>query len=209
MAGRRAARLLEIAEEECECAEADGITGFPLLWERDKATILADLAGVLAADDARRARYGVVPWRTELPFGTGGTEPVRLGLGDGRVLLLRGMADRVDRAPSGGRIVVIDYKTGSIRPYRHLGATDPTHRGRRLQLPVYALAARAAVGDHDGSGARGVLVPEPPEQLRRHRLRGQRRHPGRDPPRAARHRGRHLGRAVPGPSGQGRGGLFL
>jgi RecB family exonuclease len=141
------ARLLEIAEEECACAEADGITGFPLLWERDKATILADLAGVPTAEDARRARHGVVPWRTELPFGTGGTDPVRLGLGDGRALMLRGMADRVDRSPSGGRIVVIDYKAGSIMPYRHLDATDPTHTGRRLQLPVYALAARAAVGD--------------------------------------------------------------
>jgi ATP-dependent helicase/nuclease subunit B len=42
--------------------------------------------------------------------------------------------------------VVVDYKTGGHRAYQGLSAENPTANGSRLQLPVYAKAARAALG---------------------------------------------------------------
>src|SRR5262249_10335207 len=43
-----------------------------------------------------------------------------------------------------GGLHVLDYKTGA---YRAPARDDPTDRGRRLQLPVYARAARRVYGD--------------------------------------------------------------
>jgi ATP-dependent helicase/nuclease subunit B len=141
------ARLVEIAEAACAEAEASGITGFGLLWGQDRDEILADLAEFLVQDSIRRAGQGLVPIGTELPFGLDGRPPVEVELGDGRTLRLRGKADRVDR--NDDRLVVTDYKTGRSTSYPELAGTDPTHGGRHLQLPVYALAARAAYGVPD------------------------------------------------------------
>jgi RecB family exonuclease len=52
------------------------------------------------------------------------------------------MIDRVDRDDD-GQLFVTDYKTGRGIGYQGLG-DDPVDRGRHLQLPIYALAARAA-----------------------------------------------------------------
>jgi len=60
----------------------------------------------------------------------------------GRRLQFRGRADRVDRTEHGG-VVVIDYKTGSSRPFAPLDHGDPVQRGTKLQLPLYGLAAQA------------------------------------------------------------------
>ena len=61
-------------------------------------------------------------------------------------IALRGKIDRVDRAPDGSRLVVIDYKSGSSYSFRKLGE-DPVKRGELLQLPLYAVAARSAYGE--------------------------------------------------------------
>ena len=66
-------------------------------------------------------------------------------LDDGRVVRVRGKADRVDRRANGD-LVVIDYKTGSERTYKSLSHEAPVTAGTHLQLPVYAHAARAAFG---------------------------------------------------------------
>jgi len=39
---------------------------------------------------------------------------------------------------------VLDYKTGSNQKYKKLSETNPIAHGQFLQLPLYALAARAA-----------------------------------------------------------------
>ncbi len=67
--------------------------------------------------------------------------PVELDWSDGRRLLVRGKADRIDRTAD-GRLVVIDYKSGRFDRYVKLNARDPVLGGTRLQLPVYAYAAR-------------------------------------------------------------------
>ena len=53
---------------------------------------------------------------------------------------LRGFIDRVDRAPD-GRVRVIDYKTAGPWAYTKKAVTE----GKKLQLPLYALAARDAL----------------------------------------------------------------
>jgi RecB family exonuclease len=68
-----------------------------------------------------------------------------LTLADGRRLGLRGTVDRLDLAADGSAAVV-DYKTGRARSSQEL-ADDPLAAGTKLQLAVYALAARAALGD--------------------------------------------------------------
>jgi ATP-dependent helicase/nuclease subunit B len=136
-------RLAAIAEEECERWEQAGMTGAPLLWRLDRARILRDIEAFADVDHAYRTAWDVLPVATELAIG--GAAPVSVDLGDGRIVRLRGRIDRVDRSPDGMRTVVIDYKTGSAWPYRGLDE-DPVQRGRLLQLPVYALGARAQYG---------------------------------------------------------------
>ena len=142
------ARLMEIAHEECQEVVDRGITGAPLLWQIDRRRILGDLETFLDHDQAYRAANEVIPVMTELRFG--GDTPVTLDLGDGRVLKLRGFIDRLDRSRDGKTLVVIDYKSGSTYSYRNLDK-DPVGSGRFLQLPAYALGARAAYGDEDST----------------------------------------------------------
>jgi RecB family exonuclease len=141
-------RLRGIGEELCDQAEASGLTGRPLFWQRDRLKILADLDRFLIADDHHRASRGATPIAAELPFGRRGEAPLDYPLPDGRTVPLRGMADRVDLGAD-GTIHVLDYKTGKTDPYRGLSTEDPHQGGRRLQLAVYGLAARQSLGEPD------------------------------------------------------------
>ena len=80
-----------------------------------------------------------------MTFGMDGEEPVSVPIGDGRAVRFRGSADRIDRAAD-GTLLVIDLKTGSTRRYKGLDA-DPVLGGTKLQLPVYAYAARQRYGE--------------------------------------------------------------
>jgi hypothetical protein len=57
----------------------------------------------------------------------------------------RGLADRIDRAED-GTLLVLDYKTGKKHELAGRLAADPVDHGTRLQLPIYALAARRGFG---------------------------------------------------------------
>jgi RecB family exonuclease len=74
----------------------------------------------------------------EQAFGIQDTPPLEIDL-DGEKVLLRGLIDRIDQNADGS-LRVVDYKTGST----HLTKEDLIH-GRRLQLPLYALAAKEAL----------------------------------------------------------------
>jgi ATP-dependent helicase/nuclease subunit B len=141
------ADLLRIATEVAAEYEARGVTGHRLLWQQERQRILADLALLLDDDQRLRAETGRRQVRSELTFGMRGVDPLQVRLPDGRTIRFRGSADRVDRA--GNTIVVVDYKTGSTRKFKQLDETDPTAGGTKLQLPVYAYAARAALGAAD------------------------------------------------------------
>ena len=107
---------------------------------------------MLVADDAYRAARGAVPRDVEHAFGRDDQPPLAVDLPGGHVKLA-GSIDRVDET-SDGELVVIDYKTGKSAKYETFprcdgaadAGTDLTKRGTKLQLPLYALAARQAYG---------------------------------------------------------------
>ena len=68
----------------------------------------------------------------------------------------RGRPPGADGSPAD----VIDYKTGSVRPFR-ADRDDPVGRGRHLQLPVYAMAAKAAFDGADVHARYRFIGDEP------------------------------------------------
>ena len=81
---------------------------------------------------------------SELPFGMRGHAPVRIELENGSIAM-RGSADRVDETRD-GTLIVTDFKTGSAKSFTDI-SDDPVVAGKKLQLPLYAHAARAAFGN--------------------------------------------------------------
>jgi RecB family exonuclease len=156
-------RMAEIVDRHCEDAERRGITGRPILWKLARRRIVATASRFLHADENVRAALGVLPAPDGLErgFGTDGAPPVEVDVGREQPVRFRGRIDRVDRSPDGRRTVVYDYKTGGRRRYAALG-DDPVHGGRLLQLPVYALAARAQEGT-DEARAAYWFTADPPD----------------------------------------------
>jgi len=136
-------RLRQIAEELGSAYERRGVTGHPRLWQAELRRILSDLGSMLDDDSAWRARRDAEVLTSEMAFGMNGQDPVRLQVATGTVAL-RGSADKVDRTWD-GILLVTDLKTGSAGPYKVL-ESDPVARGTKLQLPVYAYAARQRFG---------------------------------------------------------------
>lgn len=151
-------RLREITLSECEHYERRGLTGKKLFWERDKRRILSDLDKFLTIDNSNREVWQSFPLKAELGFGlvdrrnpnAPHDSAIDLVLSDGRRLRFRGSIDRLDRGTDGS-LRVLDYKTGKAKYYKGLDETNPVENGRRLQLPIYALAARAHVNNPDAS----------------------------------------------------------
>jgi RecB family exonuclease len=141
------ASLTAIAREVAAEFEARGVTGHRLLWQQERRRILNMLQLLLDDDEKLRAVTGRRQVRSELVFGMDGADPVEVPLPNGTTIRFRGAADRVDLA--GDEIVVVDYKSGSPRKFTDIGEDSPTANGTKLQLPVYAHAARAALGSQD------------------------------------------------------------
>ncbi|MFA9430804.1 PD-(D/E)XK nuclease family protein [Egicoccus sp. AB-alg2] len=138
-------RLAAAARRRCQAYEDGGLTGHPRLWARERERLLAELAAFPARDDERRAELGATAVGAEHAFGIGTQASLEVDLGDGRTVRLRGKIDRLDRDVRGG-LVVTDYKHGSPRSFSTLSEQAPDADGRKLQLPTYGLAARAAYG---------------------------------------------------------------
>ena len=136
-------RMRDIAEEIMSSYERRGLTGHPRLWEREREALRADLEWILDEDDRVRAARDARVVASELAFGLRGAPPVRVEI-DGGALTMRGSADRVDEARD-GTLIVTDFKTGSSGSFKKI-ANDPIVAGTKLQLPLYAHAARAAYG---------------------------------------------------------------
>jgi ATP-dependent helicase/nuclease subunit B len=142
--------MAAIAAEACDDYEARGLTGRPVFWRRDRAQVLALAERFLREDERYRRTSRTRPLAAELTFGREGSpyEAVALPLPDGRVLQFAGAIDRLDLAED-GTLVVSDYKTGRSTSYRGLTGDDPHKHGTRLQLAIYAQAARAVHGVPD------------------------------------------------------------
>ena len=133
-------RLHLIAQTHFDHAEQAGRTGRELFWRRDRARIIAELDRFIDMDSERLAG-GRRPVAVERDF-----HGVAVTLASGHVLYLRGSVDRIDQRGDGS-LEVLDYKTGSDDGYRKLSEEAPHDKGKRLQLYVYGLAARAAFPD--------------------------------------------------------------
>ncbi|MCJ7436112.1 MAG: PD-(D/E)XK nuclease family protein, partial [Anaerolineales bacterium] len=106
------------------------------LWTQQQAELTRTLEKTIEALNEKS--QGFTPRTLEARFGMGQPSLVlKTEIGDIR---LHGYIDRLDSAPDGS-LRVIDYKSGGA-------AITAIHlkEGRRLQLPIYALAARDALG---------------------------------------------------------------
>ena len=140
-------RLRQLTDAACDAAERRGIVGKPLLWHAERQRIHRSLQIFLDREaDWREQGYRFD--RAEFSFGnTDGRGPLVVELPDGRRVAFRGRIDRIDLGPNGS-IAVYDYKTGKGEKYRPIKEPGTrTDHGERLQLPVYALAARRELGD--------------------------------------------------------------
>jgi ATP-dependent helicase/nuclease subunit B len=145
-------RLHQIADEQFQRLEAEGLTGHPLVWSTAHAGIMADLDTFLERDAAERTSGDWRPRYVEQRFGYEQTDPhswapLMIGLATGSPIQLRGQIDRVDLAPSVGtatRARVIDYKTGRAAPSKKDLDEDAVRAGTSLQLALYARALQAA-----------------------------------------------------------------
>jgi ATP-dependent helicase/DNAse subunit B len=107
------------------------------LWAIERAQYLEALRETVRTLAEQGENW--TPIGLELKFGIGEQPALQLVL-DGGTVRVRGIVDRLDRRPDGG-LRVIDYKTGRSR--LNPGELD---QGRRIQLPLYAMAAQEALG---------------------------------------------------------------
>jgi ATP-dependent helicase/nuclease subunit B len=147
-------RLLEIAEERFSLAEEEGRCGPPLIAAIERANLVRELRQFVEEDTLTPvaaeiefggplAREDVAADRLEASPANVGERmaAAELGLPNGKTLRFTGKIDRIDVGP-GDSVVVSDYKTGRQRPLAEL-RKDPVVKGTKLQLPIYALAAKA------------------------------------------------------------------
>ena len=121
-----------------------GLTGHPRLWQGEQRRIEADLLAMIDDDDRWRHTYRAAIVDSELTFGLKGLPGIELPVARGTISL-RGSADKLDER-SDGALVVTDIKTGGFSRFTAIEGDDPFVHGTKLQLPVYALAARARHG---------------------------------------------------------------
>ena len=114
------------------------------LWSSEQRRVLDDLhfsvEREIAAGSDRR------PALLEVRFGQGGEHPALELVIDDRRVALSGTIDRVDLSADGRLATVIDYKTGESFAW-----DGDLQGGRRIQLPVYALALEQVIRKHCGT----------------------------------------------------------
>ncbi|HDT13768.1 MAG TPA: PD-(D/E)XK nuclease family protein, partial [Candidatus Aminicenantes bacterium] len=116
------------------------------IFESERRDILETLAIFLAAEEMREPKGRPLAFEKRI-------EGERIEVAGGRAFRLRGSIDRVDRiGPDAYR--VIDYKTGSSKPYEDLVEFG---RGRALQPALYAVALeRILARERPGASPRVV-----------------------------------------------------
>ncbi len=154
--------LRAIIDEELAQAEAQGLTGAPLLWGADKTEIIDDLRAWL--DEELATSSGYARSAVEVAFGPTWSEGPRSPLARDEPLVLElagqharlgGLIDRIDYTP-GGPYKVIDYKTGSGSG---LPKAAQLNGGRALQLPLYLLAGAMLLESDHRSGQAAYQEP--------------------------------------------------
>jgi putative RecB family exonuclease len=106
-------------------------------WEYSQQEIIENVIRSLEALHMLPGNFQ--PYAYEQPFGLDGASPL-IVRGEGDSFRVRGYIDRIDRSPKGA-IRIIDYKTGGSSQF----TASAVRQGKKLQLPLYALAARDAL----------------------------------------------------------------
>ncbi len=107
-------------------------------WAQTRAEIVENVRCSLEALADLQGDF--VPHWQEAAFGLRGQRPLVVRDGEDH-FRLRGLIDRVDRTPD-GQVRVIDYKTASPHGFGNRAVRE----GKKLQLPLYALAAQEGLG---------------------------------------------------------------
>ena len=149
------ARMHEIAEEAAERWRDDVPPATETAFIRQRAELMT-VCEVFLKTEERRCEL-VVPKFFEAPFGMGDAdespfgmvEPLRIPLGQGTAVKLRGKIDRVDQVLSTGGWQVWDYKTGSLWDYTKVWRLQA---GRKLQHVIYTRALAEMLREHGLSG---------------------------------------------------------
>jgi len=140
-------RLLKTANKKFAEFEQMGVTGYSMLWEVAKKSVLDNLTEFFFEElnDTEfsptyfEVRYGMK--HLDLEESEISTEdPVSLKLA-GETVNVRGRIDRIDLTKDGKRARVRDYKTGKVS-----AKPNDFQGGRTLQLPLYLYAARQLLG---------------------------------------------------------------
>jgi ATP-dependent helicase/nuclease subunit B len=142
------AQNIEVQSSEFESLAAHQLDGACEKWRalvpppsepvfaREVVELRADVAAF-----ARMCRDDGANWKAvELQFGADGKPPVTISL-RAAPIQLQGRVDRVDALPD-GRLLVIDYKTGSTTPYKEVAFAG----GKRLQHYLYSIAVEQLLG---------------------------------------------------------------
>ncbi len=141
------AALVEIFETTADEFERSGRTGRPANWFLQRRSVRNELLNWFVADGRLAGDRGGAVLHSELRFGDDAA--VSLPIVDGRRIRVMGFADRVDRVDGGG-LVIMDHKTGKADSFKKINDADPTEGGTKFQLPIYAAAALAAIGEEVG-----------------------------------------------------------
>ncbi|MHB1319555.1 MAG: PD-(D/E)XK nuclease family protein, partial [Anaerolineae bacterium] len=108
-------------------------------WERTRQGILAHVEQSVRGIEALGGGYRFS--EAERAFGISGREGAALVVYDGDdSFSVHGLIDRVDRDDA-GRVRIVDYKTAGPWSFTNAAVRD----GKKLQLPLYALAAQEAL----------------------------------------------------------------
>jgi RecB family exonuclease len=140
-------RLVGIANREFVEFEQMGVTGYSMLWEVEKRSILDNLVDFFNEELNEtefvptyfEVRYGMKP-RDDQESEISTEEPVVLKLEE-ETVHLKGKIDRIDLTKDGKRARIRDYKTGKV-----LGKANDFGGGTTLQLPLYLYAAEQVLG---------------------------------------------------------------
>lgn len=146
------ARAVALLHDKAEALTARGLTGRDVLWKAQLAKLTRMLARVLEQDSAQRRATLSSPLAVESEFGRNGAPPLIVDLPTQGAVTFGGSIDRVDSTIGGG-LVVLDYKTGrgygfEAIPKRAKASAEANlvDGGRKLQLVLYAMAARQLHG---------------------------------------------------------------
>lgn len=148
--------LLEEFAVAAGALELEGATGRTAFWRSEQGRQRHELAMWLQRDSELVAARSAQVVASEHRFGFDGS-PALITLADGTQVSLRGSVDRIDRCADGS-LVVTDHKTGSASSYRDITDADPTAGGTKFQLPAYAAAALALVGDETTAADTAVIA---------------------------------------------------